>query len=103
MDFVSVYIREQKRYTKKELVDKLVKKEYETSLVVEVADYLEEAGYIVSDCMNVIGRPDLIENAAEYDVAIIVENTTKSSTKHIAEENVVIKEYMNNGLCITLV
>ena len=40
------YLINKKRYTKKELVDKLVKKEYETSLAVEVADYLEEAGYI---------------------------------------------------------
>ena len=40
------YYINKKRYTKKELVDKLIKKEYEYSLALEVADYLEEAGYI---------------------------------------------------------
>lgn len=40
------YYINKKRYTKKELVDKLIKKEYEQSLALEVADYLEEAGYI---------------------------------------------------------
>lgn len=63
---------------------------------------LEEEGYTVSDCVNVIGRPDVMESAAEYDAAIVVENTTKSSTKLVAEENDVIKEYMNNGLYMVL-
>jgi len=35
-----------KKYTKKELVDRVIKKEYEPDLVYNVADYLEEAGYI---------------------------------------------------------
>lgn len=64
---------------------------------------LEEAGYTVSNCVNVIGRPDVMESAAEYDAAIVVENTTKSSTKLVAEENDVIKEYMNNSLYMVMV
>ncbi len=35
-----------RRHTKKELTEKLVKKEYDISVSREVADYLEEAGYI---------------------------------------------------------
>ena len=44
-----------------------------------------------------------MESAAEYDAAIVVENTTKSSTKLVAEENDVIKEYMNNSLYMVMV
>lgn len=40
------YYLNRRRYTKKELIDKLVKKEYEISVAQEVADYLEEANYI---------------------------------------------------------
>lgn len=35
-----------RRHTKKELIDKLIKKEYDVSVAMEVADYLEEAQYI---------------------------------------------------------
>ena len=35
-----------KRNTKKELFDKLLKKEYDNEVASEVVDYLEEAGYI---------------------------------------------------------
>lgn len=35
-----------RRYTKKELIDKLISREYERELSLEVADYLEELGYI---------------------------------------------------------
>lgn len=40
------YYINKRRYTKKELVKKLVLKEYEESLAQEVADYLEELKYI---------------------------------------------------------
>ena len=40
------YYLNRKRHTKKELTEKLIKKEYDVSVVKEVADYLEEAGYI---------------------------------------------------------
>ena len=40
------YYINKKRYTKKELIDKLVKKEYDFDIAKEVADYLEEADYI---------------------------------------------------------
>lgn len=64
---------------------------------------LEEAGYIVSNVSNVIGRPDVMESATEYDVAIIMENTNKSNAKLVAEENNVIREYMNNSLYMVIV
>lgn len=35
-----------KRYTKKELIERLVKKEYEQSLAEEVINHLEERGYV---------------------------------------------------------
>lgn len=40
------YYINKRRHTKKELIDKLVKKEYDVSVANEVADYLEEAKYI---------------------------------------------------------
>ncbi len=40
------YYLNKKRHTKKELIDKLVKREYDISVAKEVADYLEEAKYI---------------------------------------------------------
>lgn len=40
------YYINKRRYTKKELIDKLVKKKYDISVAREVADYLEEAKYI---------------------------------------------------------
>ncbi len=40
------YYINKRRHTKKELVDKLVKREYDVSVAREVADYLEEAKYI---------------------------------------------------------
>lgn len=40
------YYINKRRHTKKELIDKLVKREYELSVAKEVADYLEEAKYI---------------------------------------------------------
>ncbi len=35
-----------RRYTKKELIEKIISRDYEKELAVEVADYLEELGYI---------------------------------------------------------
>lgn len=64
---------------------------------------LEESGYIVSDFVNVIGRPDVMENATEYDVAIVVENSDESNSKIVAIENDVIREYINTGLYIVMV
>ena len=40
------YYINKRRHTKKELIDKLVKKDYDISVATEVADYLEEARYI---------------------------------------------------------
>ena len=40
------YYINKRRYTKKELVDKLIKRDYDISVATEVADYLEEAQYI---------------------------------------------------------
>ena len=40
------YYINKRRHTKKELVDKLIKKDYSVSVSNEVADYLEEAQYI---------------------------------------------------------
>ena len=40
------YYLNKRRHTKKELIDKLVKREYDISVANEVADYLEEAQYI---------------------------------------------------------
>lgn len=40
------YYLNKKRHTKKELIEKLVKREYDVSVAKEVADYLEEANYI---------------------------------------------------------
>ena len=40
------YYLNKRRHTKKELIDKLVKREYDISIAREVADYLEEAKYI---------------------------------------------------------
>ncbi len=40
------YYLNKRRHTKKELIDKLVKKEYDISVAREVADYLEESQYI---------------------------------------------------------
>ena len=40
------YYINKRRHTKKELIDKLIKKEYDVSVAMEVADYLEEAQYI---------------------------------------------------------
>ena len=40
------YYINKRRHTKKELVDKLIKKDYSISVANEVADYLEEAQYI---------------------------------------------------------
>lgn len=40
------YYINKRRHTKKELVDKLVKREYDVTVAKEVAEYLEEAGYI---------------------------------------------------------
>lgn len=40
------YYLNRKRHSKKELTEKLIKKEYDVSVAKEVADYLEEAGYI---------------------------------------------------------
>lgn len=40
------YFINKRRHTKKELINKLVKKEYDINVAQEVADYLEEAGYI---------------------------------------------------------
>ena len=40
------YYINKRRHTKKELIDKLVKKEYDLSVAKEVADYLEELKYI---------------------------------------------------------
>ena len=38
-----------RRYTKKELTEKLIKREYDRDLAVDVVNYLEEHGYI-DDC-----------------------------------------------------
>lgn len=40
------YFLNKRRHTKRELIDKLVKKEYSVTVAREVADYLEEAQYI---------------------------------------------------------
>ena len=40
------YYINKRRHTKKELIDKLIKKDYSVSVAKEVADYLEEAQYI---------------------------------------------------------
>lgn len=40
------YYINKRRHTKKELIEKLVKREYDISVAREVADYLEEAKYI---------------------------------------------------------
>ena len=40
------YYINKRRHTKKELIDKLVKKDYNIHIATEVADYLEEAHYI---------------------------------------------------------
>lgn len=40
------YYLNKRRHTKKELIDKLVRREYDVSVANEVADYLEEAQYI---------------------------------------------------------
>lgn len=40
------YYINKRRHTKKELIDKLVRREYDIDVAKEVADYLEEAGYI---------------------------------------------------------
>lgn len=40
------YYLNKRRHTKKELIEKLVKREYDISAANEVADYLEVAGYI---------------------------------------------------------
>ena len=40
------YYLNKRRHTKKELIDKLVKKDYDIDLAREVADYLEDAQYI---------------------------------------------------------
>lgn len=40
------YYINKRRHTKKELIDKLVKRDYDISVATEVADYLEEAQYI---------------------------------------------------------
>ena len=45
LDCAFYYINK-RRHTKKELIDKLIKKEYDVSVAMEVADYLEEAQYI---------------------------------------------------------
>lgn len=40
------YYLNKRRHTKKELIEKLIKKEYDVSVANDVADYLEEAQYI---------------------------------------------------------
>lgn len=40
------YYLNKRRHTKKELINKLVKKEYDITVAQEVADYLEEAQYV---------------------------------------------------------
>lgn len=40
------YFINRKRYTKKELIDRVIKREYPEETVKDAADYLEEAGYI---------------------------------------------------------
>lgn len=44
--YCAFYYLNRKRHSKKELTEKLIKKEYDVSVAKEVADYLEEAGYI---------------------------------------------------------
>lgn len=63
---------------------------------------LEEAGYTVSDCVNIIGRPDVLENAKNYDTAIVFEKKYKSSNNLLVQENSVIKEYITDCSYIVL-
>ena len=59
---------------------------------------LEEAGYTVSDCVNVIGRPDVLEDAKNYDVAIVVESMDKSKNKLVELEIKAVNEHINSNV-----
>ena len=56
---------------------------------------LEEAGYTVSDCVNVIGRPDVLESAKDYDAAIVVESMNKSKNKLVELEMKAVEDHMS--------
>ncbi len=56
---------------------------------------LEEAGYMVSGCVNVIGRPDVFNNSRNFDSALIVENTNCSKSILVDQEIKTLKDYLN--------
>ena len=64
---------------------------------------LENAGYSVSECVDIVKDTDKLGNTDKYDLAIVIEDTDKSSAKLVREENKLIKNFIGKKSYTVLV
>lgn len=64
---------------------------------------LEEAGYLVDGCENIIGRADVLKRVSLCDTAIVIENNKNSRANLIEIEINILKEYVGTILGMVIV
>ena len=64
---------------------------------------LENAGYSVSECVDIVKDTDKLGNTDKYDLAIVIEDTDNSSAKLVLEENKLIKNFIGKKSYTVLV